>query len=148
MSKNIEKTYKINASVDKVWEALTTPEIIKEYFFGTNAISDWKQGSSIIYRGEWKGKAYEDKGIILKLIPEKLLTINYFSGMTGKPDKPENYSIHSYKLEPDGANTRLTIEQEDDYQTDESRSKAWDNWDFAINELNEVMKKHKALSYS
>ena len=23
----------INASADKVWEALTTPEIIKEYFF-------------------------------------------------------------------------------------------------------------------
>ena len=51
----------INATTDKVWEALTTPEIIKKYFFGTDAVSDWKVGSSLIFKGEWEGKKYEDK---------------------------------------------------------------------------------------
>ena len=46
----------INASSHEVWEALTTPEIIKKYFFGTNVTSDWKVGGPIIFKGEWEGK--------------------------------------------------------------------------------------------
>jgi uncharacterized protein YndB with AHSA1/START domain len=46
----------INASISKVWEALITPSIIKQYFFGTDAISDWKVGSPLIFKGEWQGK--------------------------------------------------------------------------------------------
>ena len=32
----------IDAPVDKVWDALINPEMIKKYMFGTTAISDWK----------------------------------------------------------------------------------------------------------
>jgi len=38
----------INASADKVWNALTDPALIKKYMFGTTVISDWKEGSKII----------------------------------------------------------------------------------------------------
>ena len=37
---------KINADKNEVWDALTNPDKIKQYFFGTNANSDWKKGSS------------------------------------------------------------------------------------------------------
>lgn len=30
----------INAPITKVWEALTKPDIIKQYMFGANVISD------------------------------------------------------------------------------------------------------------
>lgn len=53
----------INAPIAKVWDALVTPEIIKRYFFGTTVVSDWKEGSSIIWKGEWEGKTYQDKGV-------------------------------------------------------------------------------------
>jgi len=43
----------IGASADKVWNGLTRPEIIKQYMFGTNAVSDWTEGSSIVWKGEW-----------------------------------------------------------------------------------------------
>ncbi len=46
----------INASIAKVWDALTNPEVIKQYMFGTEIISDWKEGSPIIWKGEWQGK--------------------------------------------------------------------------------------------
>jgi uncharacterized protein YndB with AHSA1/START domain len=36
----------INASPQKTWEALTSPEMIKQYFFGTETTSDWKEGKS------------------------------------------------------------------------------------------------------
>lgn len=47
----------INAPVAKVWEALVSPAMIKQYMFGTNVVTDWKEGSPIVWRGEWQGKA-------------------------------------------------------------------------------------------
>jgi uncharacterized protein YndB with AHSA1/START domain len=49
-------TVHINAPASKVWEALTTPAIIKLYFFGTDVITDWKVDSSLIFKGVWEGK--------------------------------------------------------------------------------------------
>ena len=46
----------INAPVERVWEALTVPEQIKQWFFGVDTESDWKAGSALVHRGEWKGK--------------------------------------------------------------------------------------------
>ena len=57
----------INATAEKVWHALTDPRMIKKYMFGTSVISDWKEGSKIIWKGEWEGKSYEDKGKIIHL---------------------------------------------------------------------------------
>lgn len=60
-----EATTTINAPASKVWEALIDPDLIKQYLYGTEVTSDWKVGSPITYKGEWQGKAYEDKGQIL-----------------------------------------------------------------------------------
>ena len=38
----------INVPVAKVWEALVTPETIKQYMFGTDVVSDWKEGGPIM----------------------------------------------------------------------------------------------------
>jgi uncharacterized protein YndB with AHSA1/START domain len=70
-----EATTTINASVSRVWEALTNPKLIKQYLFGADVISDWKEGSTILYKGIYEGKTYEDKGSVLKVEPEKLLLI-------------------------------------------------------------------------
>jgi uncharacterized protein YndB with AHSA1/START domain len=63
----------IDAPIDKVWNALTNPEVIKQYMFGTNVVSDWREGSPIVWKGKWQGTTYEDKGVILKLKPERLI---------------------------------------------------------------------------
>ena len=46
----------INVPTAKVWDALVNPEMIKQYMFGTNAVSDWKEGAPIVWKGEWQGK--------------------------------------------------------------------------------------------
>src|SRR5260221_14222098 len=102
----------IDASPAKVWEALTSPELIKQYLFGTEVISDWQVGSPIIYKGEWQGKSYEDKGTILKLVPEELFESTYWSSMTGMPDIPENYKKIIYELTPENGGTQLTLTQD------------------------------------
>ena len=80
----------IDAPASKVWEALTNPQQIKKYFFGTDTISEWKKGSPIYFRGEWEGKKYEDKGTILETEPNQLFKYTYWSSMSGIEDKLEN----------------------------------------------------------
>jgi hypothetical protein len=53
-------TTAIEAPITDVWDALVNPGTVKQYMFGTDVISDWKEGSSIVWRGEWQGKPYED----------------------------------------------------------------------------------------
>jgi uncharacterized protein YndB with AHSA1/START domain len=99
----------INAS--SVWQALTTPKMIKKYFFGADAESDWKVGSQIQWHGEFKGKRYEDKGEILVSKPEKELSMSHWSALSGDADVPENYHVVTYHLEPDGQRTKVILTQ-------------------------------------
>ena len=130
----------INASPASVWKALTDPAMIKQYLFGTEVVSDWKEGSEIIYKGIWEGKTYEDKGIILKIEPEKLLETNYWTSFSGLPDSPENYQKVTYQLSRDGDNTVLTITQ-DGIPTDEARAHSETNWAMVLDGLKKLLEK-------
>lgn len=94
----VSQSIDINASPSKVWNVLTDPELIKEYLYGTEAVTDWKVGSEIVFQGEYQGQTYRDKGIILENVPEKLFSYSYWSGFSGAEDKPENYSTIIYTL--------------------------------------------------
>ncbi len=131
----------VNASPAKVWEALINPDMIKQYLFGTEAVSDWKVGSSITYKGVWEGKHYEDKGMVLEVIPEKLLVSTYWSNMSGVPDIPENYKKVTYALTPaEGGGTTLTIIQ-DNNTTEESKAHSEGNWRMVLEGLKKVVEK-------
>ena len=60
----VSQSVDVKAEPEQVWNALTNPEIIKEYLFGTETITDWKVGSEIIFQGEYEGHKYRDHGII------------------------------------------------------------------------------------
>jgi uncharacterized protein YndB with AHSA1/START domain len=120
-------TTTINAPVSKVWQALINPEIIKQYLFNTEVISDWKVGSPITYKGEWQGKAFEDKGKILKIEPERLLMSTHWSPLSGVPDTPENYHTVTYTLSDKGDTTEVTINQ-DNNSSEEEKEHSEQNW--------------------
>jgi uncharacterized protein YndB with AHSA1/START domain len=86
-------TKTMNSTPEKVWDVLTNPELIKEYLFGTQTVTDWQVGSSIVFQGEYNGQKYSDHGIILSFIPARELQYSYWSAFYGVEDKPENYAI-------------------------------------------------------
>lgn len=59
MSMIARASISINAPDGRVWDALVNPDAIRQYMFGASAISDWREGSSIVWKGEWQGKSYE-----------------------------------------------------------------------------------------
>jgi uncharacterized protein YndB with AHSA1/START domain len=130
----------IHAPAAKVWEALTEPELIKQYLFGTEAISDWKVGNSIAYRGVWEGKSYEDKGRILQLVPERLLKSTYWSSMGGLEDKPENYATVTYELEAKDNDTQLSVSV-DNIATEKERDHTEKNWGMVLETMKKLLEK-------
>ena len=121
----VSESVDINVPPYKVWKALTDPSIIKKYLFGTETITDWKEGSEIIFQGEYgenKEYKYRDKGVILENEPYKKLSYSYWSGFSGLEDKPGNYSTVTYTLKnDDDAITNFTWTQkgyasEENYQ--------------------------------
>jgi uncharacterized protein YndB with AHSA1/START domain len=142
MNKNLvsKSSVVINAPVDKVWEALTNPSLIKEYLFGTNTITDWKKGSAIYYEGEWEGKAYQDKGHIVDMVPEKLLYTTYWSSMSGKEDKPENYNNVLYEIKPENGGTLITISQ-DNIEDEKQLKHMNQNWGLVLGKMKRLLEK-------
>jgi uncharacterized protein YndB with AHSA1/START domain len=121
----------INASNAEVWKALVDPEAIKQYMFGTNVVSDWKKGSPIVWRGEWQGKSYEDKGVILRFSPNHTLQYSHFSPLSGLPDKPENYHTVTVELSDAGMQTHVTLSQ-DKNATEDERKHSEENWEMML----------------
>ena len=117
----------INASLKKVWNALTTPKQVKQYFFDTNLVTDWKVDSPIFFRGEYNGKSYEDKGKILEFVPMKSLSFTYWSSFSGLEDKPELYQILRYNLVETPNGIGVTVDQSNT-DTQERADHSLENW--------------------
>ncbi len=128
----------IDAPASKVWQALTSPEMIKQYLFGTQVTTDWQVGSPITYSGVWQGKAYEDKGIILQVEPQRLLVSTFWSALSGLADVPENYNTVSYALSAAGQATQLTITQ-DNNATQEDADHSAQNWNMVLDAIKKLL---------
>lgn len=133
-------TIHIDATPEAVWNALTNPAIIKQYFFGTEAVSDWKEGSTLEFKGEYEGKQYMDKGVILKYEQPKMLQYTYLSSMSGKEDKPENYALITYALTPEENSTRLDITQ-DNIPTAEAQEHSLKNWSDVSKQIKQIVER-------
>jgi uncharacterized protein YndB with AHSA1/START domain len=128
----------IKASRQRVWEALTTPRLIKQYFFGSDVASDWKAGSPITYRGQWQGKPYEDKGEVLQVLPGRLLVTTHWSPLSGTPDAPENYHTVSYDLAGEGEGTTVRLRQ-DNNASEEELMHSEQNWKMVLEGLKALL---------
>jgi uncharacterized protein YndB with AHSA1/START domain len=142
MDKNLVAlaSIKINASPAQVWEALVDPRAIQQYFFGTKVVTDWQEGSPILWKGEWQGKAYQDNGIILQFKPPERLQYSHFSPLSGSADAPENYHIVTVDLLPEGEQTRVTLAQ-DNNSTEEEREHSKQNWNMMLAALKKFLEK-------
>ena len=128
----------VDAPRDRVWKALTDPDIISRYMFGSRVTSDWTVGSTITYAGEYEGKKYEDHGVILDLHPGELLRSTHFSPLSGKQDIPENYHTLTWSLESDGEKTTLTLTQ-DNNESEDAAKHSEDNWKAVLKGLKKVV---------
>jgi uncharacterized protein YndB with AHSA1/START domain len=101
----------VDAPPAEVWKAITDPVRLKRFFFGADVESGWRPGDPIRMRGEFKGRAYEDKGEIREAVAGERLSFSHYSPLSGAPDTPENYHLVAFDLAPEGDGAKVTLTQ-------------------------------------
>ena len=141
MSNLIAKaTTNISAPRSEVWDALVTPASIKQYMFGSDVTSDWEEGSPITFKGEWQGRAYEDKGVVKRVDPGRFVQYTHYSPLSGLPDVPENYHTVTIELMDAGDKTRVVLTQ-DNNRDEEERAHSEKNWEMMLGGLKKFVER-------
>lgn len=133
-----EASITIDASVERVWDAVTTPELIKQWFFGVDTESEWTEGSSIVHRGEYQGRPYEDKGTIVAIEPPTRLVHTHWSPVSGIPDSPESHQEVTWALSEEDGRTRLTV-SEVNLHSEEAKSVSEQSWQTVLANLKDLL---------
>ncbi|WP_428742208.1 SRPBCC family protein [Tenacibaculum sp.] len=119
-----------------VWDVLTKPEHIEKWL-GVKTESDWKINNDLLFKFSWDGKEFVDKGNIINFDENKLFVYTYWSNFSGLPDKPENYSKISFKLEEKDLLTLLKLtHSEIKNQTMYEHSEK--NWEETLNQIKSI----------
>lgn len=135
-SLKIQKTRQIAASPETVWSVLTDPEEIKKWL-GVETTSRWTTGSDLLFTFEWEGKEYADKGKIIRFEVEKTFIYSYWSGFSGLPDSPENYSKIEFHLKPTNIGVSLDLIHSE-FATETMYQHSDKNWENTLDTIKDL----------
>jgi uncharacterized protein YndB with AHSA1/START domain len=105
----------IDAPSSAVWKALVDPEAIRHYMFGAEVDSDWREGSPITWKGEFKGKPFEDRGEVLEVIANRRLRYRHV----------DHTVTIDLARDHDGTHVLLTQDNNPDEKARESSENNW-----------------------
>ena len=106
----------IKAPRAKVWDALVNPETIKQYMPVTSVLSEWREESPIVWKGELNGESFQTTGRVLRLEPERLLEYNHSRPIfhsSRAVRAPESYQRVTVELSDEGAQTLISVTEQD-----------------------------------
>jgi len=111
--KTTDSTVTIQAPAQKVWLALTRPDLVKQWQYGSDLLTTWEIGTPIVFRNEWNGQVFEQKGTVLEFSPVSRAKYSLFFPRPGVEDIPANYFSMTYELTERDGTTSLLVRQED-----------------------------------
>lgn len=99
----------IESSAERVWQALTQPEITAAYW-GARQVSDWEVGSPWVHQRTDGSSIADIGGTVLESTPPHRLVMTW--GPSGETS-PDRISKVTFEIEPHHAIVRLTVVHED-----------------------------------
>lgn len=96
----------LRATPERVWQALTDPEVTQQYYYYTRAESDWNLGSKVSYRNHEGGVDLEGK-ILEVAAPQRLVTT--FEPTWAPQEDGSTPSTVAYDIQSFGDITKLTL---------------------------------------
>jgi uncharacterized protein YndB with AHSA1/START domain len=148
---NIEKfkpaivyTIYIASTPEKVWQALTSAEFSKKYFFGNSVEVDLRVGGAFIVRTP--DGALHISGEVIECDPPKKLTVTFNVNWPELIDKL-GPTLVSYEIEPSGEAVKLTLTQSQDrVLSDDILSGGRSGWPAILSSLKSVLETGKPLT--
>jgi len=132
----------INAPRERVWDALTNPEITQQYMFGCRTVSDWKPGSTLDWVGTHEGKQVTYvTGKIVTFEPYSKFVYTVIDPAAKYPLTPENHLTVDITLTEDGDNTHIHVSQGDYTKVAEGEKRYGhgNGWEGVLNNIKELL---------
>jgi len=132
----------IRTTPEKVWEALTTPEFTRQFWFGIAQETTWEPGA------EWKlvgseGKIY-DTGEVLECDPPRRYAVSWRNEF--RPElKDEGHSRCVMDIEPAGDLVKLTVTHTIDREGSKFIQSVSGGWPAVLSSLKSLLETGKAL---
>ena len=134
----------IRTTPEKLWEAITSPEFTRQYFHGSDVVTDWKVGSKIEYLVPSKDGAKQTAitGKVLEFTPHRRLAHTFSFPSNG--DDPTKVT---YELEPIGDMVKLTMTHEGFTGETETYRGISTGWAPVFDGLKSLLETGQALSF-
>jgi uncharacterized protein YndB with AHSA1/START domain len=103
----------INASREKVWDALVDPETMKRYMPLTSVVAEWREGGPIVWKAELEGRSLEIRGTVLRIEPERRLEYSHSRPIfrIGGAPPPQDHRV-TIELTDEGADTHVSVTEQ------------------------------------
>ena len=132
LERTMEKVFEIyiRTTPERLWEAITDPEIRAKYNFGASHITDWQPGSR--YEMSHPGGGLLGEGVILEVDPPRRL-VQTMIALWGDDVKAEGTSRVTWEIEPVGDSCRLLVTH--DQLRDDANSQLYGGWPMILSGL-------------
>jgi uncharacterized protein YndB with AHSA1/START domain len=133
----------IRTTAEKLWESLTDPQFIRQYWFGLTVESGWKKGAP------WKliradGRTLDSSGEILEADPPRRLVIRWQNEWSPEL-KAEGPSRCTFVIEPAGSAVKLTVTHEIDRPESRVISSVSGGWPLVLSNLKSFLETGKPV---
>jgi uncharacterized protein YndB with AHSA1/START domain len=129
----MEKVYEIyiRTTPERLWEAITDPEIRSKYNFGARVESDWTAGSRLKMGAPNAGGLLGD-GEVVEVDPPRRL-VHTMVALWNDDVKREGASRVTWEIEPIGDSCRLTVTH--DQLRERANSELYGGWPMILSGL-------------
>jgi uncharacterized protein YndB with AHSA1/START domain len=137
--KTSESVVSIHAPASKVWLALTVPDLVKQWQYGSDLLTTWEPGTPIVFRNEWDGQTLEQRGTVIEFTPPSRLKYSLFFPAPDLQDIPEHHFFMTYELSESGGATSVLIRQEDPRPSPTDESSGGEEGPDVLSQLKELV---------
>jgi uncharacterized protein YndB with AHSA1/START domain len=132
----------IRATPDKVWEALTKPEFVKQYWFGMTQETTWQPGSPWMMKAS-DGRVF-DTGEVLEFEPPKRIVLKWRHQFHAEA-REEGASRCVMELQPEGDAVKLTVTHTIERENSALIKAVSGGWPKVLSGLKSLLETGKAL---
>jgi uncharacterized protein YndB with AHSA1/START domain len=131
----------IKTTPERLWEAITNPELRAKYSFGVETHSDWTQGSR--YKASVPGVVDIAEGENLEVDPPRLL-VQSFNALWSDEVKSEGTSRVTWEIEQVEDSCRLTVTH--DHLRDGANAELYGGWPMILSGLKTLLETGELLT--
>jgi uncharacterized protein YndB with AHSA1/START domain len=130
----------IKTTPERLWEAITDPEMRAKYSFGVATTSDWTQGST--YKASVPGVIDIAEGENLEVEPPRKL-VQTFTALWSDEVKAAGASRVTWEIEPVGSSCQLTVTH--DQLADDANPELYGGWMMILSGLKTLLETGETL---